>query len=147
MVIKKMEDVHSTWEHPLILPIERSMYPPIVQALCLLIVHAILPVKLIDTSARLGSLLLSGIERMALRTDFNVDILLGRTGNEGISAVACHSCLLIIWMDSCFHDFTSLYYIKIEVSIFLFCAVSSLDSFIIVAYVNYICKFFLKILM
>ena len=39
--------------------------------------NAVLLVELIDTSASLSCLLLTSIEWMALRTDFNVDALLG----------------------------------------------------------------------
>ena len=81
-------------------------------AICLLIVHAILLIELINTSACLSSLLLAGVERMAFGTDFYVDILLCRTCNESISTVACYSCLIIVRMDSFSHDFTSSYYIK-----------------------------------
>ena len=60
-------------------------------------------VELLDTSASLSCLLLSGVERMAFGADFNVDILLGRTGNKRVAAVASYSCLIIFRMDSFAH--------------------------------------------
>ena len=88
---------------------ETSSYSPIK---CLLIVHAVLPIELVNTSARLGSLLLASVERMALGTDLNVDILLRGACYKGIPAVAGHRCLIILWMDSFSHVFHLAYYIK-----------------------------------
>ena len=42
---------------------------------------------------------------MALRTNFYVDIFLCRTGYKFITAVANNFGLVVIWMDSFFHDF------------------------------------------
>jgi hypothetical protein len=75
--------------------------------LCLYILHAILLVELFDTSASLACFLLAGVEWMALGTDLNVDFLLGGSCNESIATVTSHVCLIIIWMDSFSHDFTS----------------------------------------
>lgn len=69
----------------------------------LLAVQTILPIELINTPACLGSLLLAGIERVALGTDLNVNILLRRTCDKGISTVARYRCLIIIRMDSFSH--------------------------------------------
>ena len=71
----------------------------------LILTHAILPVKLINTSARLRRLLLSCIERMAFGTDFNVNVLLRRSRHECIAAVARYRRLMVIWMDSFSHTF------------------------------------------
>ena len=66
-------------------------------------VYAVLLIELIYTASCLSSLLLTGIKRMALGTDFHVDLLLGGTGNKGVAAVAGHRCLIIFGMDSFFH--------------------------------------------
>ena len=72
------------------------------------IIQSILPVELINTPTCLGSLLLTCVERMALGANFNVNVLLRRTGHKCIAAVAGHSCLIILWMDTFSHDFTPL---------------------------------------
>ena len=84
---------------------------------CLLIVHAVLPIELVNTSARLGSLLLAGVERMALGTDLNVDIFLRGACHKCIPAVAGHSCLIILWMDTLSHDLTSQIFYSISIVI------------------------------
>ena len=71
------------------------------------LVHAVFLVELLDTSTCLVSLLLSGVEWMALRTNFNVDFRLGRSCNECVTTVAGYGCLIVIWMDSFSHNFTS----------------------------------------
>ena len=65
--------------------------------------HTILAVELIDTSASLCCLLLASVERMALRTNFNVKFGLGRAGYECVATVTGYSCLVVVRMDSCFH--------------------------------------------
>jgi hypothetical protein len=42
------------------------------------------------------------------RTNFCVDFRFCRTCYESISTVTCYCCLIVIWMDSFSHDFTSL---------------------------------------
>jgi hypothetical protein len=69
------------------------------------LVDAIFLVELIDTAASCCCFLLTSIERMALRANLYVDLLLGRTGNELVAAVAGNLCLIISWMDSFSHDF------------------------------------------
>lgn len=59
----------------------------------------------LNTAAGTCSLLLSCIERMALRTNFYVDIFLSRACYESISAVAGNSCIIIIRMYSVLHLF------------------------------------------
>ena len=71
------------------------------------LVHAVFLVELLDTSTCLVSLLLSGVEWMALRTNFNVDFRLGRSCNKCVTTVAGYGCLIVIWMDSFSHNFTS----------------------------------------
>ena len=62
-------------------------------------------VELINTSARLCRFLLSCVERMAFGTDFHMDTLVGRACNECVPAVASHSCLMVLRMDSFSHVF------------------------------------------
>jgi len=74
----------------------------------LILGHTILTIELVNTSASLDGLLLSGIERMALRTNLNMDIFLGGTSHELVPAVTYNLCLIILWMDSLTHiTFTS----------------------------------------
>jgi len=58
------------------------------------------------TSAGVNKLLLAGIERVTLCTDFNIDALSGGTGLERITAGTLYSSRLVIGMD-CFSHFTS----------------------------------------
>ncbi len=71
------------------------------------LLDTVLLVELVDTASCLSSLLLAGIERMALGTNFHVDALLCRAGYESIAAVAGNGSLIIIRMYTLFHDFTS----------------------------------------
>lgn len=66
---------------------------------------AVLTIELVDTSSGGRSLLLSGVERMALGADLHVDLFLRRAGHELVAAVADHLCLVILGMDSVFHLF------------------------------------------
>lgn len=63
-------------------------------------------VELIDSAARLNSLLLSGVERMALRANVHLkDVtLLGRAGNELGPASAYALCFMVIGMYLLFHN-------------------------------------------
>ena len=69
----------------------------------LILRNAISAVELINTSACLSGFLLSSIERMTLRADLNMDILLRRACYELIPAVAYNLGLIILWMDSFAH--------------------------------------------
>ena len=69
------------------------------------LLHAILLLELVNASARIGQLLLAGIERMALGTDFNVKILLRGTGLPGLTACTTHGCRAVLRMNSFLHDF------------------------------------------
>jgi hypothetical protein len=71
----------------------------------LFVIETVLLVELLDPSASLVSLLLSGIERMALGANFDVDVFLGRTGYKCVATVASYGCLIVIRMDSLTHDF------------------------------------------
>ncbi len=68
-----------------------------------LLACAVLLVELINTAAGLCSLLLTGIERMALGTDFHVDLFLCTAGNESVTAVAGYGCLIVLRMYSFSH--------------------------------------------
>ena len=60
-------------------------------------------VELRDPAAGVHQLLLAGEEGVTLRADFHLDILLGRTCLNHITAGACNRSLLIIGMDSFLH--------------------------------------------
>ena len=63
--------------------------------------------ELINASAGINELLLTGEERMALRADVYADLAgLGGTGNEGLAASADDLGLLIVGMD-CFLHYTN----------------------------------------
>ena len=83
-----------------------------------LLADAVLLVEAVDASAGLGSLLLTGVEGMALGADLDVNVLLGRTGDEAVAAVACHCCLIIIRMNTLSHTDTSLSLIRYVDSLF-----------------------------
>ena len=57
----------------------------------------------VNTSAGIHQLLLTGKERVALCTDFNLDILLGRHRLHYVSAVAGNGCLFKSRVQSLFH--------------------------------------------
>ena len=67
--------------------------------------HAVTLLETVYTPAGVNQLLLAGKIRMALGTNFNAQILLGRTGLEGIAANTGHGRLLILGMNALFHDF------------------------------------------
>ena len=68
-----------------------------------LLVQTELLVEAADTSAGIHHLLLTGVEGVTLRADFHLDILLGRTCLNHITAGASDRSLLIIGMDSFLH--------------------------------------------
>ena len=61
-------------------------------------------VEPINTSTGVNQLLLAGIERVALRTDFNLDVLLSGQSLHYVAAVTSNSCLVESRMDSFLHD-------------------------------------------
>ena len=67
------------------------------------LLQAELLVELGHASAGIHQLLLTGEEGVTLRADFHLDILLGRTCLNHITAGASNSSLLIIGMDSFLH--------------------------------------------
>ena len=60
-------------------------------------------VETINTSTGVDQLLLAGVERVALRADFNTDLLLGGTGCEHIAASAANGRLFVVGMDAFSH--------------------------------------------
>jgi hypothetical protein len=78
-----------------------------------------------NPSAGIYQFLFSCKERMALGTNFYVDVLFGRTGHKFFSASATNRSFLVIGMDSLFHDFHLPFllvqiYVLCEYSIILF---------------------------
>ena len=69
------------------------------------ILHAVALLEAIDTAAGVNQLLLAGEVRVALGADFNAQLLLGGTGDEGVAADAGHGNLLILRMDAFLHVF------------------------------------------
>ena len=63
--------------------------------------------ELINTSAAVDELLLTGEERVALGTDFYLDVLLGRTSFNYVAACALDGRGLVIGMDTVFHYVTA----------------------------------------
>lgn len=63
--------------------------------------------ELIDSSAGINELLLTGEERMALGANFDSDLFsalgVGRTGGHGLTASAPDDDFFIVGMDSLFH--------------------------------------------
>ena len=64
----------------------------------------VLLVKTFDTASGRCDSLLSGVERMAFRACFYVDLGSGGSGYKGIPAVAGNLGLVILRMDSLFHN-------------------------------------------
>jgi hypothetical protein len=60
-------------------------------------------IESINTSTGVNQLLFAGIERVALRADFNLDVLLGGTGCENVTASATNCGLFVIGMDTFLH--------------------------------------------
>ena len=71
----------------------------------LLIAQTVFLIECLDTSTSRNSLLLSGVERMALGTYLDVDLLLCGAYDESISTVAGNRSLIILRMNSFLHDF------------------------------------------
>lgn len=64
-------------------------------------------VELVNASAAVDKLLLTGEERVALGTDLHLYILLCGTGFDHVAAGALDSGGLVIGMDPFFHDVTA----------------------------------------
>ena len=75
------------------------------------LLHAETLLEAINTSASVNELLLAGIERMALGTDINLHLFLGRTGFECFTAYAANDAFAVLGMDLFLHCcFTSFAY-------------------------------------
>ena len=62
-------------------------------------------VEPINASTGIDQLLLAGVEGMALRADFNLDVLLCGTGCENVATGASDSSLFVLGMDTFLHEF------------------------------------------
>src|SRR5207245_5344272 len=64
----------------------------------------VLAAEALHASRRVHQFLLAGEERVAVGTDFYVDVaLVRRAGHEGIAARAMHSHFVVRWMNACLH--------------------------------------------
>ena len=70
----------------------------------LFLVEAVFSVELINTSAGVYQFLLASVERMAFGANLNGDVLLGRAGVINSTASAANRSLLVIRMNSLFHN-------------------------------------------
>lgn len=70
----------------------------------ILFAHSVFLIELVNTAAGLSCFLLPCVEWMALGTNLHVDVLFRRTCHKRVAAVTSHSCLMICWMYSFFHD-------------------------------------------
>ena len=68
------------------------------------LLHSKLLIELINSTLSGSSLLVSGVERMALGTDFHMNLRLCRTGYKSVSTVAGYRCLIVAWMNSFSHN-------------------------------------------
>jgi hypothetical protein len=69
-----------------------------------LLADAVFLAELLDAAGRIDDFLLARIERMASRTNFNVQRLVHRgTGGEAIAATARHDNFIVLGVDACFH--------------------------------------------
>ena len=58
-----------------------------------------------NPAGRVDEILLARVKRVAIRTDFHVELLFGATGRESIAAGANHLGIgEISWMDTFFHN-------------------------------------------
>ena len=61
--------------------------------------------ELVDASTGIDHLLLAGIERMTIRTDFNLQIVAERRPRlKSIAAAAAHGNFFVLRMDAGLHD-------------------------------------------
>ena len=69
------------------------------------LLHSKLLIELINSTLSGSSLLVSGVERMTLGTNFHVNLRLCRTGHKSVSTVASYRCLIVAWMNVFSHIF------------------------------------------
>lgn len=75
--------------------------------LMILLIHTETLLELIDTSACVNKLLLACVVRMALRANFDSDVLLCGTCVNNVAASTSDRCFLVVRMDSFLHFNTS----------------------------------------
>ena len=63
-------------------------------------------VEALNTSAGVNQLLLASVERMALGANFDVDLGLGGTSVDDITASAGNGAVNVVRMDTLFHSFS-----------------------------------------
>ena len=67
--------------------------------------HAILLAELLDTTGGVNGLLLAGVEGVALRAHFNVQVFgHGGAGFESKTTAAVHVDFVVVWVGFRFHD-------------------------------------------
>ena len=66
---------------------------------------SVLLAEFVDTTAGIHNLLLAGVERMAVRAHFDLQVMAqGRTRDEDIAAAASHVHVFVVRMNAGFHD-------------------------------------------
>ena len=61
--------------------------------------------ELVDGPGRVNQVLFAGVEGMAIVANFNMQLLLGRAGGEGVAAGANDFGISeILWVESVFHN-------------------------------------------
>ena len=60
-------------------------------------------VETINTSTGVNQLLLAGVERVALRADFNSDVLLGGASGKSVATSTANRSLFVVGMDAFSH--------------------------------------------
>lgn len=64
-------------------------------------------VEAVNTTTSFSKFLTSSIEWMALGASFNAKLVSNRTSFESVATCASYRDCLVIWMNSCFHSFSS----------------------------------------
>ena len=60
-------------------------------------------VETVNTSTGVNQLLLAGVERVALRADFNSDVLLGGASGKSVATSTANRSLFVVGMDAFSH--------------------------------------------
>jgi hypothetical protein len=67
--------------------------------------HAVFLAEFLNTASGVNNLLFAGIERVALRANFNVQVLAhGRAGLERKATAAVHVDFVVVWVGVWFHE-------------------------------------------
>jgi hypothetical protein len=83
----------------------------------ILLLKTVFLIELINTTIGSGSLLLAGVEGVALGAHLYVDLRLGGTGHERVTAVAGNGRLIVLGMDTFFH------FVHLSISMYRYCFV------------------------